>query len=233
VPDYQRIYRQEAGAYDRLVAAEDAGGGLAAALAARLPLRGARLLDVGTGTGRVLRLLARAGARVVGVDQAAAMLRVAQGHIRAEELDATLALADAAALPVAGGWADGAVAGWVFGHLRTWRADRWRDAIGRCLDEMRRACRPGATCVVIETLGTGADAPGPPTPELADYYAWLEGERGFVRATLRTDYRFGSVDEAVQVIGGFFGPELAARVAARGWATVPEHTGVWSLGAPG
>src|SRR5262245_53308908 len=184
--DYERFYRESALEYDRLVAAEDCDGSLIAALAARIPLAGAHILEVGAGTGRVLRLLARAGARVAGFDRAPAMLAVARAHVGREQLDAAVALADAGALPVRGGWADAAVAGWVFGHLRSWLPDGWRDAVARALGEMRRACRPGAPCVVVETLGTGDETPRAPTAELAEYYAWLEEEQGFARAAIRT-----------------------------------------------
>jgi ubiquinone/menaquinone biosynthesis C-methylase UbiE len=226
--DYERYYRDSAREYDRLVAAEDCDGNLLAALAARLPLAGARVLEVGAGTGRILRLLAGAGARVAGFDRAPAMLAIARAHIRDERLDAAVALADAVALPVRGGWADAAVAGWVFGHLRSWLPDGWRDAVARGLAEMRRACRPGAPCIVIETLGTGEASPRAPTAALAEYYAWLEDEQGFARAAIRTDYRFATVDEAAEVTGHFFGEELAARVRSEGWTRVPEHTGVWT-----
>jgi SAM-dependent methyltransferase len=225
--DYQRIYREQADAYDRLVGAEDCDGNLLPALAAQLPLDGATLLEVGVGTGRVLRLLAAAGARVIGFDRAPAMVAVARRHIEREGLAASVGIADGAALPVRDGCAGGAVAGWVFGHLRSWMPDGWRQAVAACLAEMRRACAPGASCVIVETLGTGEETPRPPTPELAEYYDWLERTQGFARRWIRTDYRFDSVDEAARVTGAFFGEAFAARVIAEGWTRVPECTGVW------
>jgi ubiquinone/menaquinone biosynthesis C-methylase UbiE len=226
---FQLIYRNKAREYDRLVAAEDCDGQVAAALVQRFSApRGGRILEVGVGSGRVMRILARAGLRVVGFDRAPAMVAIAAEHIRGDELSATVGVADAAELPVAGGWADGAVAGWVFGHFRSWLPDGWRAQIGRCLGEMRRACRPGAPCVVIETLGTGETEPRPPTPELAEYYRWLETEHGFSRSAVRSDYQFASVDQAAEICGEFFGEPFAARVRQERWARVPECTGLWS-----
>ena len=50
---------------------------------------------------------------------------------------------------------------------------------------------------------------------------------GFASTWVRTDYRFSSAAEAEELIGFFFGPELAARVAGEGMLVVPECTGIW------
>lgn len=227
--DYAAIYRSEPAAYDAMVTAEDCDGRLAPALAALVPLDGARLLDVGIGTGRVARQLAARCARVVGVDREAAMLAVARAHLEAVAPGRfELLVADATVLPVPSGEADVAVAGWALGHLRYERAAGWREEIGRAIAEMDRALKPGGTLVVIETLGTGSESPAPPSPELAEYVAWLEGDQGMRRTTLRTDYRFADAEAAARATGFFFGAAFAARVRAQGWARIPEWTGLWS-----
>ena len=93
---------------------------------------------------------------------------------------------------------------------------------------MDQALRPGGAVAIIETLGTGETEPAAPTPGLADYYDWLEKERGFQREVLRTDYVFPDVDTAASVTGCFFGPEFAERVRAERWTRIPECTGLWS-----
>src|SRR5262249_8886990 len=123
---------------------------------------------------------------------------------------------------------DVAVAGWVFGHLRSWVAEAWREAVGRCIDEMGRAVRAGGAIIIIETLGTGALSPAPPTEALAEYYDWLERARGFARAAGRTDCLFPDVEIAARMTGFFFGPAFAERVYREGWTRVPECTGIWS-----
>ncbi len=212
---FQRIYREHAEDYDRLVAAEDAEGRLLPAIE-RVAPRLDRVLEVGAGTGRITRLLAARGATVVAVDRAPAMLRIARRHLP----HAALVVADAAALPVADGWASAAIAGWVFGHQRSWNPDAWQGSIGRCLDEMARALAPGGVSVVIETLGTGCETPSP-SPELAEVHAWLEAERGFARLELRTDYLFASAEEAARLCGFFFGRDFGGSVR------LPECTGLW------
>lgn len=223
-PDREQaaIYETRAREYHRLVMAEDCDGNLLPALAARVPLAGRRVIEVGAGTGRVTALLARAGADVHAFDRAPAMIEVAREHVPGVRFD----VADARALPVDDGSADALVAGWVYGHLRLWMPDGWRAEIGAALDEAARVVAPGGAIVVIETLGTGAARPAPPSEALAEYYAFLEG-RGFVRSEVATDYAFASVEEAARVLGAFFGEAMAARIEAAGWRRVPEWTGIW------
>ena len=226
--DYHRIYERHADEYDAMVAAEDCDGHLLPALQSIVPLAGAAVLEVGAGTGRVTRLLLDAGARVVASEPALAMLAVARRHT-AQQTAArcTLLGADALALPVRAGWADVAIAGWALGHLRSWHAEAWRETIARALAELDRALRPGGTLIVIETLGTGEERPRPPSPELAEYYAWLEGEQGMERLAIRTDYRFSDPEVAARATGFFFGGEFAARVQHECWSRIPECTGLW------
>jgi len=227
--DAKRVYDEHAAEYEQLVAAEDADGALLPAIAAALPLAKARLLEVGAGTGRITELLVAAGAEVRAFDSSAHMLNVARrklaatGHGRWQ-----LEVADARELPVDDGWADGAIAGWVFGHFRYWLPEHWRAEIGRALAELRRALRPGGRIAIIETMGTGQLEPAPPSPELAEYYRWLEDEQGLERTVIRTDYQFASAAEAAERLRFFFGDELAAKAREHRWARVPEHTGLWT-----
>jgi ubiquinone/menaquinone biosynthesis C-methylase UbiE len=231
--DAQReIYREHADAYDRLVRAEDAAGELPRAIAAVADVRGARVLDVGCGTGRLIRILLELGAaHVTGVDRAEAMLGVAARALAADVARGAVELveADARALAahgVAVGAFDVVTAGWCFGHFRHWMPDDWQEDVDRALAAMARAVRPGGALIVIETLGTGHSTPRVHSA-LDEYFAVLEA-RGFTRCAIRTDYAFASVDEAVEVLGPFFGEELSERVREEGWARVPECTGVWS-----
>ncbi|UJR84697.1 class I SAM-dependent methyltransferase [Sandaracinus amylolyticus] len=222
------IYRDAADAYDRLVRAEDADGALPRALAELAVVRGARALDVGSGTGRVARVLLELGAReVVGVDRAPAMLEVAARSLPADRV--RLIEADARALDLASiggeGSFDLATAGWCFGHFRHWMPDGWRDEVGRALDAMERAVAPGGALVVIETLGTGHTEPRH-HDALEEYFALLEA-RGYARRWIRTDYAFATSDEAAEVLGAFFSEALVAQIRDQRLARVPECTGIW------
>ena len=227
--DYHRVYDTQADDYQRLVGAEDADGRLLPALAALVELRGARVLEVGIGTGRVTELLLGAGARVTGSEPAAAMLEVARRRLARFGDAVELQLASVQELAAPAGQFDLALAGWVLGHFVEWFGPRWRDEIRAALDRMQAALAPGGVLVIIETLGTGQTEPAPPTPGLAEYYDWLEGERGMTRTSVRTDYVFADADTASSVTGAFFGDDFAARVRREGWARVPECTGIWSV----
>jgi len=230
---FRHIYAKRAGDYHQMIAAEDTEGQLQSLLEWVGPRPGERLLDLGSGTGRIPLMLKAAGAHTVGLEYAWDMLRENAAQ-RAQALGAwTLVQADMRAVPMASGWADVVTAGWAIGHLRGWHPADWQAQIGQVLNEMQRVARPGGRLVIMETLTTGAETPAPPTPELAEYYAWLEQQWGYWRQIIRTDYTFASVDEAVARTEFFFGPELAAAIRQRGWARLPEWTGVWSKRAPG
>ena len=226
--DQRDIYRDHAEEYDRLIAAEDCDGLLLPSLDAIAPLQDQVVLDVGTGTGRIARLVGSHARRVLGVEPSPAMLDIARRHLQAsgrQNFDLHLGSADR--LPLASAVADVAIAGWVFGHFRYWMPDSWQVSVQQAIDEMNRCLRPGGTLIVIETLGTGTADPKPPSPQLAEYYQWLESQ-GFARRTLRTDYCFPDVETAATVCGFFFGPTLADTIRMQRWSRVPECTGLWS-----
>ncbi len=241
---FRNVYTNKAAAYHALIAAEDTDGNLLPALQAITPLAGARLLDLGSGSGRIPLLLRGLDCHIVASDLHMAMLREQKKQMEDASLRASasersnpqaswpLVQADGRQTPFASGWADVVTAGWAFGHLVGWYPDAWQQHAGRAIAEMQRTVKPGGTLIIMETLGTGVLQPAPPHAGLAAYYAWLENEHGFVRTTVATDYDFGSVERAVELCTFFFGEEMAERVRANGWQRVPEFTGVWAKHIP-
>lgn len=225
---FREIYQRRADDYDVLVSVEDYRGNILAALQELAVFDGATIVECGAGTGRLTRLLSLIAARVHAFDHAAPMLAV--GLQRMQEtgmVNWSLAAADNRALPLPADCADVAVEGWSFGHAVGWYPERWQAEVSAMLAEMRRVLRPGGMAILFETLGTGQRRPAPPTPGLAELYAWLEHEQGFSHRWLRTDYQFESVEQAERLTRFFFGDDLADNVAAQQQIVLPECTGLW------
>lgn len=218
-----QVYKTRAAAYHALIAAEDADGNLLPALQAITPLEGKRVLDLGSGSGRIPLLLKDIDCEIIAVDLHHAMLVEQASHFAAAH---PLIQADIRALPLPAASADVVMAGWAIGHFTGWVSD-WKAEAARCLAEKQRAAKTGGTLIIMETMGTGVLQAAAPNAALADYYAWLESEYGFRRQVIATDYDFGTVARAAELCGAFFGEGMEAQVRANGWSRVPEFTGVW------
>lgn len=228
VSNYKDVYRNQPELYDELVTAEDADGNLQTTLHELCEVAGATVAEAGAGTGRLTRIMLEAGvARIVATEIEPAMLAIAEQSLASYKGKLECLVADARSLPLDDDMADVAMAGWVFGHFRSWMPELWRDEVGAAVSQLERVTRPGGTVIVIETLGTGTEVPAP-AEGLVEYYQWLEQERGFARTEIRSDYLFSSVDDAVRVTGAFFGNDFAANVREKQWRRVPECTGIWS-----
>lgn len=226
--NYQSVYREHPEIYDELVRAEDTDGNLRRALLECCDVAGATVVESGAGTGRLTRLMLEAGAaRMVATEIEPAMLALAEKSLASYGDKLECLVADARSLPIEDNLADIAMAGWVFGHFRSWMPDNWRDEVGAAVSHLERVTRSGGTAIVIETLGTGTEVPAPGA-DLLEYYQWLEQDRGFARRAIRTDYLFGSVEDAERVTGAFFGDDFATNVREQEWRRVPECTGVWT-----
>lgn len=218
-----RVYKTRAAAYHELIAAEDANRNLLPALQSIAPLAGKRILDLGSGTGRIPILLRDLECEIVAIDLHRAMLL--EQKLRLETGD-RIVQADVRAVPVRSASFDVAITGWAIGHFTGW-VKNWKTEAKRAVDEMRRAAKPGGTLIILETMGTGVREPGPPNANLAAYYSLLETEFGFQRRIISTEYEFGSVERAAELSGAFFGDEMAAKVRTNDWHGIPEWTGIW------
>jgi ubiquinone/menaquinone biosynthesis C-methylase UbiE len=224
---FLHIYQTQAAAYHRFIAAEDVDGNLLPALERVTGLRGARVLDLGTGTGRLPLLLDGLAAQIIGLDLHTDMLRENQRQKQHTTGTWALTTGDMRALPFPHASFDVITAGWAIGHFTGWYAENWQTEIRRVLHEMHRVVRPGGALILLETLSTGSLTPAPPSPGLAAYYTWLENEWDFTRQEIQTDYQFTSVEEAIALTEFFFGPSLSLTIRKNNWARLPEWTGVW------
>ncbi|HEV2770538.1 MAG TPA: methyltransferase domain-containing protein [Solirubrobacteraceae bacterium] len=130
----EAAWSERAATYDRVtgrVTAEVAG----ALLDAAAVVHGARVLDVGCGTGIVTAAAAARGARATGADVAEGMLAVARERHPGLEF----VVADAEALPFSAGAFEAVVAGLVVNHL---------PAPQRAVTEFARVLAPGGRVAV-------------------------------------------------------------------------------------
>ena len=139
----QRYFTEQARNWDRIRSLHIAENIVEAAvreIAGKKPLHA--VLDLGTGTGRMLELLAPLAERAVGVDQSPAMLNVARTNLeRAGLRNVQVRQGDLYALPVERNGYDLVVIHQVLHYL---------DDPGRAVREAAHALRPGGRLLIID-----------------------------------------------------------------------------------
>jgi ubiquinone/menaquinone biosynthesis C-methylase UbiE len=157
------------------------------------PLHGARVVELGAGTGVLTERLAEHAGSLVALDRSPAMLELAR-HRLASGARLALALAEHRTLPLASGCADLVVAAFsldsvVYGSDET----SWRAELGRTLRELARLVAAGGAVAIVASphgaRGLGAE---------------LERVHGFQRRFFRTTWRFPSRREARAAVELFF-----------------------------
>jgi ubiquinone/menaquinone biosynthesis C-methylase UbiE len=181
--------------------------------------RGARLLDVATGSGQLALIAARRGAQVTGVDIATNSIVAARGRAASEGLDARFDEEDAEALPYPDASFD--VVTSIFGAMFAPRPDK-------VASELLRVCRPGGTIAMAnwtkegfigQMFGTFARfiaPPGMPSPVLWGNEQVVRDRLGsgvsdlrLTRVTYRFNYPFPPV-EVVEFFRKYYGPTTRA-----------------------
>jgi ubiquinone/menaquinone biosynthesis C-methylase UbiE len=225
--DQQRsIYQSEGDRYEALIAREDFLGNIPRAIDDILNVDGLEILDLGAGTGRLTLLLAPRARSMRAFDSSAEMLRVCRERLLKSGLSNwQVQVADHRHLPVEDRSADLVVSGWSVSYLSVWDPEHGQSELDKWLAEMKRVLRTKGTIVLFESLGTGNETPLR-LEHVETTYRWLDAN-GFDNKWIRTDYRFESLEEAVELAGFFFGEELANQVRTSGSVILPECTGVW------
>jgi ubiquinone/menaquinone biosynthesis C-methylase UbiE len=226
---YINIYTLFADIYHRMIAAEDVDGNLLRAIEGVTTLLGKRILDLGSGTGRIPLLVYPQAAQITALDLHWGMLCEQQRQRDQRNGNWGLLQGDLRILPFPENRFDVITAGWAIGHFQGWFHANWHNQVDQAIREILRVLKPEGKVLIIETLTTGSTMPAPPTQGLADYYARLENQWGFSRQQIQTDFQFSNVEEAIKLSEFFFGAELAKKVRQNNWVRLPEWTGVWSL----
>lgn len=100
-----------------------------------------RLLDIGTGTGRMIELLGPKALQAIGVDKSSEMLRLARVKLETAGVPSSLRQADMYVLPLADGSADSIVIHQVLHYAQNPAA---------ALAEAARVLRPGGRLLVVD-----------------------------------------------------------------------------------
>ena len=137
-----RFFRDNAQRWDELRALHVADREIERALAHHLPVGARRLLDIGTGTGRLLEVLAPKVEQAIGVDQSREMLALARANLAKAGIDnADIRQGDMYALPFE---ADG------FDVVTIHHVLHYADDPAAALAEAARVVRPGGVVLVVD-----------------------------------------------------------------------------------
>ncbi|MBN2051814.1 MAG: class I SAM-dependent methyltransferase [Spirochaetales bacterium] len=220
------IYLKHADRYDELVTREDYKGNLPATLHRLYDFTGKRVVELGTGTGRVTALYIDLVSEALCCDRSVHMLQRAKENLAAFTDKIVFKQVEnlGAGDLLAGYGADTVIEGWAFGHtVSEHDAD-----IDGTVDALVTGCRriAGKT-IIIESLGTNVEIPSPPNNDLLQFYTLLEEKHGFSREVVSTNYWFETLEDAMRIMGFFFGEEMGKAVAERGSLVIPEYTGIW------
>lgn len=220
------IYQKHADRYDELVDAEDYLGNLPRFLLSLVKWQGARVLEAGTGTGRVTRFYAEHAAEIYCCDRSEHMLSRAVSNLSPFLPKIQFLTADNLTLPHFRKPLDIFIEGWSFGHVIL-EQDEVPSTTRKLLANIERNLLPGGMMIIIETLGTAVPTPEVPHPLLSKFYEELQHVHSFRSQILRTDYQFDSPSRAADVLGFFFGEEMRDIVLKMDSHIIPEWTGIW------
>ena len=222
----RQIYQNDGDRYEALIAREDYQHNIEKALDEIVKVDGLDVLDLGAGTGRLAVMLASRAKSMRAFDISEEMLRVCRTRFEASGISNwQVDVADHRQLPVEDHSADVVVSGWSVSYLAVWNPDSWRVELEKWLGEMKRVLRPNSYIVLFESFGTGNESPIK-LDQLKDFYPWLD-EIGFQNKWIRTDMKYESLQEAVELSSFFFGNEFGEKVRQNNWVILPECTGVW------
>lgn len=222
----KQIYQTDGDRYEALISREDYQGNIPRAIDEMIEVDGLDVLDLGAGTGRLTLLLAPRASSIRAFDISAEMLRVCRERLIASGLSNwQVDVADHRQLPVEDHSADLVVSGWSVSYLAVWSQESGTVELDKWLNEMKRVLRKNGTIILFESLGTGNEEPVR-LEHVESTYQWLDAN-GFENKWIRTDYKFESLEEAIELSRFFFGDELGDKVERNQWVILPECTGVW------
>ena len=208
MPTMTEIYQNNSFEYDELVTHEDYLGNLHKTLHAIFNFNEKSVIELGTGTGRLTQLYIQKVKKAYCYDNSNHMLNKAKINKIKEK-------------------ADFVIEGWSFGHAVNDIDCNIFSVTDNLVENCKSLLNKNGKIIIFETLGTNTKTPTAPTKALKSFYSYLEDKHKFKRVVIDTDYRFKTADEAVRVMGFFFGEKMAESLSKLNNNIVKEFTGMW------
>lgn len=225
MPTEKEVYDSHADQYEMLILREDYQSNIPKEINKIKPFAGLDIVEIGAGTGRLTRFLNDKAHNLAACDASHHMLKQAKAVLSEKgATNTSISVADMRHTPFESHSADMVIAGWSFCYLAVWGGDDWKHEIDAGLAEAKRLLKSGGVMLILENYGTGYESPNPP-PHLNTYFDYLK-QKGFSSSWFRTDYKFTSFKEALDLSGFFFGEEYARKVRENHWTILPECTGL-------
>ena len=230
MPSMTAIYQNWANRYDELVSAEDYSGNLKNFLRNSVDWQDKTVLEAGIGTGRLTRFYIDLIHRCFGFDKEQHMLTRCQSNLQKYAQKITLSVRENLMLTAPDPKPDIFIEGWSFGHTIIQNQDNFDSIAPALIKRIKKCVSCNGTLIIVESEGTNVEEPTQKNESLALFFRMLEDDYGFTRTTLRTDYRFSTVADAVRIMSFFFGHQMADSIRKNMKTEIREFTGVWMLG---
>jgi len=208
---WQADYLRGSPLYDSLARAEDQGDRLLEGLVRHTTGRGKRLLEVGCGTGRYTKPLAKLADEVIALDIYPGQVEAARTRCR-DVTNIRFAVGDGAALPLADESVDMTFEAYAFGAMTT------REMQDAAFGEMLRVVRPGSDVWITAPIGGDLLGFGDAASEASQRADVSKMTRRYgltLVDEVATETRFSGMEEARSVLAHFFGDVGAGWIAER------------------
>jgi|GEM_PF-3028170 len=184
------------------------------------PLEGARIVEIGAGTGVFSQELVNAGASVIPLDKSPFMLKVFRENFLKENLNLKFSnplLADHRHIPLPSCWADVVLSSFSLDSIIYDNPeDKWQFEIDNVIREMLRVTKKSGAVIIIATPYGKRDFTG-----------HIERVWGFKRKLIKTLWHFPSKKSAKDALTLFFGKRVWNDYSPNFPKAVVTIAGIW------
>jgi ubiquinone/menaquinone biosynthesis C-methylase UbiE len=221
--DHDLVYKDKAEKYEHMISKEDYLGNIGQTLSEICSFKDRDVVDIGAGTGRLTCLAAPLAKSIIALDQSQSMLDIIADKLKMAGLtNWKTHVTDLRTIPVNDNSVDIVMAGWSICYLCNSHDKDWYENIQSIISEMKRVVKKDGVLIIFETYGTGKEKPEPPDI-LVDYFRYLD-DYGFCHKVISTDYKFSSIEEAIDLTQFFFGDEVVDKIQENNSTILKEYT---------